>query len=173
MVEDVFSVPAGLVAERASDPAFADAGGPGDQQSFGAVDPVAGDELLEKRAVDAARGSQIDVLDDGVLPQGGELEARGEALGVALCGFAIDHEAEPLLEREGGDVGRSPLVLEGLGHAGQAEGDETFMRGVGEHLGSFLVSGSSRGHGYCRGARVRDRTLRLVEEGAIEAVLQN
>ena len=109
------------------------------RQPFGAVDPVAGDELLEQRAVDAARRSQIDVLDDGVLAQGGELEARGEALGVALGGLAIDHEAKPLLERQGGDVGRSPLVLEGLGHSGQAEGDQAFMGGVGEHRVSFLV----------------------------------
>jgi hypothetical protein len=71
------AIPAGLLAESAGDPALADAGGPGDQKSFGAVDPVAGDEPLEQGAVDAARRSQVDVLDDGVLPQRGELEARG------------------------------------------------------------------------------------------------
>ena len=160
MVEDALPVAAGLVAERAGDPALADAGRPGDQEPFGAFDPVAGDELLEQGAVDAARGSQVDVLDDGVLAQRGELEARGQALGVALGRLAIDHQADPLLEGEGGDVGRSALVLEGLGHSGQAEGDQTFMGGMGEHRVSFLVSGSSCGHGCWGGGRARGPNAR-------------
>ena len=86
------------MAEGAGDPAFADAGRPRDQEPFGAIDPVAVDEFLEQRAVDAARRAQIDVFDDGVLAQRGELEPCGEALGVALGGLAVDHEAEPLLE---------------------------------------------------------------------------
>ena len=65
MVNHASAIPAGLLAESAGDPALADAGGPGDQKSFGAVDPVAGDEPLEQGAVDAARRSQVDVLDDG------------------------------------------------------------------------------------------------------------
>jgi hypothetical protein len=160
MVEDASPIPASLVAERAGDPAFADAGRPGDQKPFGAVDPVAGDELLEQGAVDAAWGSQVDILDDGVLPQRGELEARGQAFGVALGRLAIDHQADPLLEREGGDVGRSALVLEGLGHSGQAEGDQTFMRWMGKHRVSFLVSGSSRGRGCWRDGRARGPNAR-------------
>src|SRR5580704_5286691 len=131
VVENAFSVPARLMTERAGNPALADAGRPGDQKPLGALDPIAGDELLEQSAVDAARRSHVDVLDDGVLAQGGELEARCEALGVAFGRLAIDHEAKPLLERQGGDVGRSPLVVEGLGHSRQAEGDEAFVGGVG------------------------------------------
>jgi hypothetical protein len=110
-------------------------------------------------AVDAARRSQVDVLDDGVLPQRRELEARGQTLAVAFGRLAIDHQADPLLEGESGDVRRSALVLEGLGHSGQAEGDQTFMRGMGKHRVSFLFSGSSRGRGCCRGARVRGRSV--------------
>ena len=98
-------------------PTLADAGQPGDQQSFGAVDPGAPRRAFGRARGRCRAGSQIDVLDDSVLPQGGELEAGGEALGVALGGLAIDHQAEPLLKGEGGDVGRSPLVLEGLGHS--------------------------------------------------------
>ena len=41
---------------------------------------------------------QVNVLDDGVLPQRGELEACGQALGVALGRLAIDHQTDPLLK---------------------------------------------------------------------------
>src|SRR5271170_5811928 len=63
MVDHASAVPAALLAEGAGDPTLADAGGPGDQKSFGAVDPIARDEPLEQGAVDAARGLQVDVLD--------------------------------------------------------------------------------------------------------------
>ena len=119
MVEDGAVVAAGLVAERAGDPALADAGRAGDQQILVAVDPVASDELLEQGAVEAADGAQIDILDDGGLAQAGELEARDEALVVALGGLAVDQQAEALLEAECGDVGLSSLLLERLGHAGK------------------------------------------------------
>ena len=133
LIENALAVPAGFVAERAGDPAFADSGRPRDQQPFGPIDPVAGDQFLKKRAVDAARRAQINVLDDRVLPQGGELETRGEPFGVAFGGFAVDHQAKPFLERQRGDVRGSPLVLEGLGHAVQTKSGETFMRGMGKH----------------------------------------
>ena len=129
VVEDGAIVAAGLVAERAGDPALADAGRADDQQVLLAVDPVAGDELGEQGSVEAARGAQIDVLDDGGLPQRGELQARGEALVLALDRLAVDHQGETLLEGECGDVGLAALVVEGLGHAGQAEGDQAFVGG--------------------------------------------
>jgi hypothetical protein len=97
------------------------------------VDPVAGDEPGQQPTIEPARGSQVDILDAGVLTQGGELEAGGHALGVALGGFAISHDADALFEAEGGEVGRGALFLEGIGHAGQAQGDQPFMGGVCEH----------------------------------------
>jgi hypothetical protein len=47
--------------------------------------------------------------------------------------FAVGHDADALLERECEDVGRAVLLLEGSPHAAQAEGDQTFVGGVGEH----------------------------------------
>src|SRR5882757_4203266 len=64
MVEDGTIVAACLVAQRACDPALADAGGAGDEQVLLARDPVTIDELGEERALDAARRAQIDILDD-------------------------------------------------------------------------------------------------------------
>ena len=105
MVEDGAVVAAGLVAERAGDPALADAGRAGDEQVLVPLDPVAGGELLEQRAVEAARRLQIDVLDDGVLAQAGEPQAGHEPLVVALGRLAVDQQGEALLEAERGDVG--------------------------------------------------------------------
>jgi hypothetical protein len=99
LIEDASPIPAGFVAKRTSNPTFADSSGSRDKKPFGARNPIADDKLLEKSAVDAARGSQIDVFNHGALPQGRELEACGDALGVAVGGFAIDHQAEALLER--------------------------------------------------------------------------
>src|SRR4051812_41124714 len=98
-------IAASLVAERAGDPAFADTGRPDDQQVLVSLDPLAGDELLEQRLVEAARRLDIDVLDDGVLPQLCEAQAVHQPLVLALGRLAIDEESEPLLEGEGCDVG--------------------------------------------------------------------
>lgn len=121
------------MAERAGQPTFSDAGRAGDQTVLAPVDPVAGDQPGQQGAVEAARGAQVDVLDAGVLAQGGKLQARGHALGVALGGLAVGHDADPLLEAERRQVWGGSLLLEGLGHAGQAEREQSFMGGIGEH----------------------------------------
>src|SRR3954470_20837874 len=69
LIEHGAIVAACLVAERAGDPALADAGRPDDEQVLVALDPLAGDELLEQSPVETACGPQIDVIDDGVLAQ--------------------------------------------------------------------------------------------------------
>ena len=86
------------MTEGARDPTFTRARGATDQQVLMAVDPAAGDETREDSPVEATRRAQIDVLDAGVLAQGGELETGDEALGVALRGLAIDEQSQALLE---------------------------------------------------------------------------
>ena len=123
-----------------------------------AADPVTIDELGEEGALDAARRAQIDILDDCGLAQASELQARDEPFVVPLGDLAIDHQAEPLLEGERGDIGLALLIVEGFGHAGEPEGGEAFMGVVDEHEVSFLlVSGSSRGRGCCRAGWDRRR----------------
>jgi hypothetical protein len=68
------------VAERASNPTFADAGWADDEQILVPCDPLAGNEFLEQRPVEAARGFVVDVLDDSGLAQVGGLEARSRRL---------------------------------------------------------------------------------------------
>lgn len=81
---------------------------------------------------EAARGSEIDILDDGRVSQPGEFQPGSEALVLPFDDFAIDHDGETVLERERGDVGLAALVVEGLDHAGQAESDQTIESGMGE-----------------------------------------
>lgn len=54
LIESAFPISASLVAEDASYPALPDPGRPRDQKPFGPIDPVAGGQLLEQRAIDAA-----------------------------------------------------------------------------------------------------------------------
>lgn len=54
LVEHRAVIAAGLVAESASKPTFADAGWPAQDQIVVRVDPSAGGELVEQRAIEAA-----------------------------------------------------------------------------------------------------------------------
>ena len=138
LVEDGASVTTGLVAKRAGDPALADAAGPGDQAVLMAVDPVAGRQACDERAVQPARRTQVDVLDAGVLPERSKLQPGCEPLGVALGRLAVGHDADAFLEAERGEIGRGALLFEGLGHAGEAERDQALMGGMGEHWVSWF-----------------------------------
>ena len=71
LIEDGTVVAARLVAERAGKPTLADAGWAADGQIVVRVDPIADHELLEQRAVEAARRAVIDVLDERLLAQPG------------------------------------------------------------------------------------------------------
>jgi hypothetical protein len=104
MILDRTIVTAGLVAEGAGNPAFAEPGCPCDEQVLVSVDPVAADESGEDSAIDTAWRAQIDVFHACALAQRGELEAGRETFGVALGGFAVDEEPDALLERQGVEV---------------------------------------------------------------------
>ncbi len=95
LIEDRAVVAAGLVAERASKPTFADAGRAAEDQIVVRVDPVAGDELLEQRAIETARGAVIDILDGGLLAQPGIAQPGGEPLVAPIGDLAIEQQAEP------------------------------------------------------------------------------
>ena len=57
MIEDGTIIAAGFVAKRASNPALAGAGRPGDEKVLLARDPIAVDEFGEERTFDAARSA--------------------------------------------------------------------------------------------------------------------
>src|SRR5467141_3912752 len=89
-------VTAGLVTERTGKPTLADPGGPAQDQIVMRVDPFAAGELLEQSAVEAARGSVIDVLHTGLLAQFGIAQPGGKPLVAAMGELAIEQEAEPI-----------------------------------------------------------------------------
>ena len=126
-------VAASFVAEGASNPAFAQPGCPCDEQVLIAVDPVTADQPGEDGAVDAAWRAQIDVFHACALAQRGELEAGRETFGVSFGGFAIDQQSDAFLERQGIEIRRSSLLLQGFGHSGQAECDQPFMGWMRQH----------------------------------------
>ena len=60
------------------------------------VDPLAPGELVEQRTIEAARGTVIDVLYDGVVAQSGIAQPGGKALVAAMSDLAVDQQAEPI-----------------------------------------------------------------------------
>lgn len=96
--------------------------------------PLAGGELLEQRAVEAARRVQIDVFDNGGLAQLGLAQAAGKALVLAAGRLAVDQQAEPVFPAQLGGVGRVLQLDEGIGHGRQAERAQPLDRGMDQHL---------------------------------------
>jgi hypothetical protein len=95
-VEDGAVIPASLVTQGAGQPALADAGGPGDDEVVVGLDPVAPDEPLHERPVEAAGGAPVDVLGRGLMAQAGMEEARAESLVGSMDTLAIEQEGQPV-----------------------------------------------------------------------------
>ena len=85
------------------------------------VDPVAGDEPLEQRAVETARRPPVDVLDGGALAQPCMTQPGGELAIGAFGGLALEQQGQPLGVAEAGGALVALQLGEGACHAGQAE----------------------------------------------------
>src|SRR5712671_4586288 len=109
-----------LVAESASDKAFAGAGRAQDQNVVVLVQPAAAGEAVDQAAVETARSSVVDILEAGGLAQLGKAQTLGERGIVAFDGLAIDQHRQALVEAEAIAVGQPLLLLKRLGHAGEA-----------------------------------------------------
>ena len=131
--------PAGLMPERAGEPALADAARAGDQQIMFGTDPVAAGELEEKGAIEAARGAVIDVLDGGRLAQLGGAGAALELLLAAQGRLLIEQQGQPFGVIETACLGLRHEIAEALGHAVKAERQQLVEGGVGEHGSSPSV----------------------------------
>src|SRR4051794_3057432 len=71
LVQDRSVVAASLVAESTGKPSFADAGWPAQDQIVVCLDPLTLGEFVEQGAIEAAWGTVIDVLDNGIVAQSG------------------------------------------------------------------------------------------------------
>ena len=139
MVEHRAIVAAGLVAERTGEPTFAEPGFADDDQVLAPGNPIAGGKLCKQRLVEPAHCLSVEVLDGRVLAQPRELQPADEPLVLALDRFPIDEQAEPLLERKGGDIGLALLLLKGLRHSGEPERHETILRWMCKHVWFFFA----------------------------------
>ena len=125
---DVFS--ARLVAERAGEPAFAEAACSGDEQVAAFGDPVAGGQLEEEGAVEPARDLIVDVLHAGGMTQTGHPGACFKLLLPAQRQFVFEQQAEPFGVIEGARLGFVFQFLEPLGQAVKAESVQMVERGM-------------------------------------------
>ena len=114
------------MGERAGDERLSRSGRPADDQVEGLSDPVAGGELGQGCAGDAAPGTAVDVLDACADAQLGLAQMAEIAPVLALFGFALDQHGEAVVEAELLEVGDAALLLECLGHAGEAELQHAF-----------------------------------------------
>ena len=58
------------------------------------VDPAALGELVEQRAVEAARGAIVDILDGSLMSQSGVAQAREKPSVAAVSDLAIEQQAK-------------------------------------------------------------------------------
>jgi hypothetical protein len=133
MIEDGEVLPAGLVTECASEPAFADATWTRDQKIAPLADEVAAGELEEQGAIEAAGSAVIDVLDAGVMAQPCGLGAGLEALLSAQRHLVLEQQAEPFGMLEAAGLGGLFERLEAFGHAVQAEVVQQIEGRMGQH----------------------------------------
>jgi hypothetical protein len=97
------------------------------------ADPLTGRKLEKEGTVEAAVGTEIDVLDDGRLAQPGLTQAAGEPLVLAAGRLAIDEQPEPILATEFAGIGGIVQLEKGIGHGGEAERAQALDGGMDQH----------------------------------------
>jgi hypothetical protein len=102
LIEDGAVVATGLVTECARQPTLADAGWAAQDQVVVGIDPADLGELVEQRAIEAAPGAVIDILDGGLVAQPGVAQACAKPFVVAVGDLAIEQQAEPFGMGQGG-----------------------------------------------------------------------
>src|SRR6266513_722939 len=96
------------------------------------VDPGTLGELLEQCAVEAARGTVIDILDGGLMAQPGIAQTGEQAPVASIANLLIEQQGEPFgMGQRGGFSGCFDLT-EGLGHAVETELMQQIEGGMGE-----------------------------------------
>src|ERR1700676_81661 len=101
------------------------------------LDPLAGGELEEQGAVEAAVRTKVDVLDNRGLAQPSLAQTAGEALILAAGCLPVREEPEPILPRQRGGVGDVLQFDEGVGHGGEAERAQPLDQRM-DHTGRVL-----------------------------------
>src|SRR5262249_48337222 len=101
----------------AGKPAFADTGRAAYDQIVVGIDPAAFGELVEQRAIEAARGTVIDILDGGLMAQPGVAQACAKPSVAAISDLVIEQQAEPFGKRRRHSFAGCFDLAESLRHA--------------------------------------------------------
>ena len=128
MIDDGAIVAAGLLADGASQPAFADAGRADEGEIVVGVDPLTLGELLEQGAVEPARGEVIYVLDARGLAEFCGAQPRRQPFVAPKRSLPIEQQGEPVMAIESLRFVVLAKFGEGLGHSVKAEGVELVER---------------------------------------------
>ena len=116
------AVAAGFVRQRATQPAFANAGRSDEQDILVLTHPFTAREGAHQFAIQAAGMLVVDVLDDAALFQLRELQSSRQRTVLLPEPLLIDEHSKALLEAELAHVGGFQLRAEGLGHTVQFHG---------------------------------------------------
>jgi hypothetical protein len=100
------------------------------------ADPVAAGELEEQAAIETAGGAEVDILDAGLVAQARGTGAALEALLAAHRHLPVEQQGEPFGMLQSPGLGLGFQVVEGLGHAVQAEAGEKVEGRMDQHGGS-------------------------------------
>ena len=128
-------LPAGPLAQGAGEPGLADPAGAGDQHVVVTTDVIAACKRHHERAVETALGAEVDVFNAGLLAQAGGSGAGLVAFLAAQGSLAVEQQAEPFLMGEAAVLGVLGHLGKGARHAGEAEGGQHLVGGMGEHDG--------------------------------------
>ena len=108
-----------------------------DQASF-VGDPLAGEQALEQRLVEAAPRPVIDIFRASAhMAQPGRAHAGLEALGFSACDFAINQQTKPFGVAEIGGTILGLKLREGFDHTVQPHGLQVIEGWMGKHDVSF------------------------------------
>ena len=118
-------LPAGGLSEGTGQIGFACAGGAGDEDDLMVLDPIAGGEAEDDGAIESSWGTEVQILDGGRKAELGLAQQLGLTAVLADGGLSFDEEGETVFEGEALDIRQGLLLLEGIGHAGEAEIAET------------------------------------------------
>jgi len=116
-----------------------------DQKRGVLTDPVPRCESHDEGAIESALGAEVHVLDTGGEAKACELEEPRKAAVLSRCTLSFQEEREPLLEGEPGEIGYAPLLLQRLGHPGEAERVQEVERLLGQHGRSPVAGGRASG----------------------------
>ena len=121
------------MAKGTGEPTLSNAGRACQQEPVALPDPVAARELEKERSVEAARGTEVYIFDLCVMAQPGRAGTCLEALLAARCRFVLEQDGEPFPVIEGTRLCLRVEILEGSGHAVQAEVAQHAEGGVCQH----------------------------------------